>query len=193
MRSVQGVSWVKTGGPSGGLGYDVRIHPRDRNIMFVTDNPSGVNKSYDGGDTWTQRNGGVAKGAIMLAEHESAEELPQRPPDTLGLFVRREDNRIFVICGERGIMYTLDGEVTATGESTEVEVVATSETAVYKDVTQESLVAGLPSGGTVEQKLEPGQVEEIGKSSVVMVWGEKRGERLVAEILVYTGPPVIVR
>ncbi len=69
----------------------------------------------------------------------------------------------------------------------------TSETAVYEDVTQESLGAGPPSERTIQQKLEPGQVELIGESSIVMAWGEKRGERLVAEILVYTGPPVIVR
>jgi len=54
-----GYTWTKTGGPSGGLGYDVRIHPLDKNIMFVTDNPSGVNKSYDAGTTWTQRNKGI--------------------------------------------------------------------------------------------------------------------------------------
>ena len=56
---VQWAKWVKTGGPSGGLGYDVRIHPLDKNIMFVTDNPSGVNKSYDSGNTWVQRNTGI--------------------------------------------------------------------------------------------------------------------------------------
>lgn len=137
--------------------------------------------------------GGGTKGATMIAEIEGAKELPQRPPDMLGVFVRREDNRVFVSSSSQGIMYTLDGKVTSEGDATEVEVVATGETAVYKDVTQESLGAGLPSGGTVEQKLEPGQVEEIGANSVVMAWGEKRGERLVAEILVYTGPPVIVR
>ncbi len=54
-----GYTWVKSGGPSGGLGYDVRIHPQNKNIMFVTDNPSGVNKSYDAGTTWVQRNEGV--------------------------------------------------------------------------------------------------------------------------------------
>ena len=48
--------WTRTGGPSGGLGYDVRIHPGNKKIMFVTDNPSGVNKSYDTGATWVQRN-----------------------------------------------------------------------------------------------------------------------------------------
>ena len=52
--------WIRTGGPSGGLGYDVRIHPQNKNIMFVTDNPSGVNKSYDGGVTWTQKNEGIS-------------------------------------------------------------------------------------------------------------------------------------
>jgi photosystem II stability/assembly factor-like uncharacterized protein len=55
-----GYTWTRTGGPSGGLGYDVRIHPTDKRIMFVTDNPSGVNKSYDGGKTWVQRNAGIA-------------------------------------------------------------------------------------------------------------------------------------
>ncbi len=56
---VQRSHWVKTGGPSGGLGYDVRIHPLDKKIMFVTDNPSGVNKSYDSGTSWVQRNRGI--------------------------------------------------------------------------------------------------------------------------------------
>nr|NIV29761.1 hypothetical protein [Anaerolineae bacterium] len=120
-------------------------------------------------------------------------ELPQRPPDTVGVFTRREDNRIFVSSSNEGIMYTLDGEVTSAGDATEVEVVVTGETSVYEDLTQEDLGNGLPSGQTIEQKLEPGQVDEIGRNSVVMAWGEKRGERLVAEILVYTGPPVIVR
>ena len=52
-------TWHRTGGPIGGLGYDVRIHPSNPKIMFVTDNPSGVNKSYDGGVTWRQRNNGI--------------------------------------------------------------------------------------------------------------------------------------
>ncbi len=58
-HAVQCNQWIKTGGPCGGLGYDVRIHPLDENIMFVTDNPSGVNKSYNGGDSWVQRNTGI--------------------------------------------------------------------------------------------------------------------------------------
>jgi photosystem II stability/assembly factor-like uncharacterized protein len=57
--SPPGYTWYRTGGPSGGLGYDIRIHPTSSMTMFVTDNPSGVNKSYDGGATWVQRNTGI--------------------------------------------------------------------------------------------------------------------------------------
>lgn len=56
---LSGYAWTRLGGPSGGLGYDVRIHPLDKNIMFVTDNPSGVNKSYDAGTTWEPKNKGI--------------------------------------------------------------------------------------------------------------------------------------
>ena len=51
--------WVKTGGPIGGLGYDIRIHQQSKKIMFVSDNPSGVNKSIDGGETWKAANNGI--------------------------------------------------------------------------------------------------------------------------------------
>ncbi|MFP4082198.1 MAG: VPS10 domain-containing protein [Candidatus Aminicenantes bacterium] len=63
VRPLSEQAWIRTGGPTGGLGYDVRIHPGDKNIMFVTDNPSGVNKSYDAGKTWVQRNEGITSRA----------------------------------------------------------------------------------------------------------------------------------
>jgi len=58
--------WVKTGGPIGGLGYDVRYGGRidgalDNNVMYVTDNYSGVNKSIDGGRHWFTTNAGITK------------------------------------------------------------------------------------------------------------------------------------
>ncbi|MCI0496368.1 hypothetical protein L0Z72_15280 [candidate division KSB1 bacterium] len=51
--------WYPTGGPSGGVGYDIRIHPRDHNIIIVTDVLSGINKSSDGGATWAPKNTGI--------------------------------------------------------------------------------------------------------------------------------------
>jgi photosystem II stability/assembly factor-like uncharacterized protein len=51
--------WKSTGGPLGGLGYDVRIHPTDKNVMYVTDNWAGVLKSTNAGQTWSQNNSGI--------------------------------------------------------------------------------------------------------------------------------------
>jgi len=51
--------WVSTGGPLGGLGYDVRIHPVTKTTMYVTDNFAGVVKSTDAGATWTATNSGI--------------------------------------------------------------------------------------------------------------------------------------
>jgi photosystem II stability/assembly factor-like uncharacterized protein len=52
-------TWAKTGGPIGGLGYDVRYGSTDKSVMYVTDNYSGVNKSTDGGQTWFISNRGI--------------------------------------------------------------------------------------------------------------------------------------
>jgi len=54
-----GSSWVRTGGPLGGLGYDVRIRPDDTNRMYVTDAQAGVHISTDGGQTWFPSNQGI--------------------------------------------------------------------------------------------------------------------------------------
>lgn len=51
--------WKKTGGPLGGLGYDVRMRPNNSRIMYVTDAWSGVNISQDGGRTWHASNAGI--------------------------------------------------------------------------------------------------------------------------------------
>ncbi|MBN2697956.1 MAG: hypothetical protein JXR52_03970, partial [Bacteroidales bacterium] len=67
----EGYNWFKTGGPPGGLGYDIRIHPENDQIIFVTDNPSGVNISYDGGINWEQSNTG-----ITARTGESQEDIP---------------------------------------------------------------------------------------------------------------------
>lgn len=51
--------WVRTGGPLGGLGYDVRMHPHAPDQMFVTDANAGVFFSNDSGKTWAPFNEGI--------------------------------------------------------------------------------------------------------------------------------------
>jgi photosystem II stability/assembly factor-like uncharacterized protein len=54
-----GHRWVRTGGPLGGLGYDIRMDPRNPDVMYVTDAMAGAHKSLDGGRTWFTINEGI--------------------------------------------------------------------------------------------------------------------------------------
>jgi len=52
-------TWVRLGGPPGGLGYDIRMQPDNPDIMYVTDANAGIHKSIDGGKTWVAANSGI--------------------------------------------------------------------------------------------------------------------------------------
>lgn len=53
------VVWRKTGGPIGGLGYNVRYMPENPSVMFVTDGWAGVQRSTNGGESWQAMNDGI--------------------------------------------------------------------------------------------------------------------------------------
>ncbi len=59
VPAYQSEAWVYTGGPLGGLGYDVRMDPRNPDVMYVTDAYAGAFKSTDGGATWSAINNGI--------------------------------------------------------------------------------------------------------------------------------------
>jgi len=52
-------TWAPTGGPPGGLGYDIRMDPRNPDVMYVTDAWAGAFKSTDGGASWFPINNGI--------------------------------------------------------------------------------------------------------------------------------------
>lgn len=136
-----------------------------------------------------------AGGGMIEAQIEQAEELPEEQPDVIGFFSRREDNSVFISeSAGNGMMIAVgeDGSVSTNAGDKETEVVVTSDTLVYMDVTTESIDES-QDGGVVKQTLKPGSVDEIGQYSVVMAWGEKRGDRVVARVLLYSPPPVIRR
>lgn len=51
--------WVRLGGPLGGIGYDIKMDPKNPDIMYATDAFSGIHKSMDGGKTWFPINNGI--------------------------------------------------------------------------------------------------------------------------------------
>lgn len=140
-------------------------------------------------------NGGDKSFSIELIR---AKELPNLPPDANGIFVRREDNSIFVGTGNIGvkIIKKEDGSAGQPDAETSydgpvVEVVIDKNTKVYKDVTNQDF-SDAPSGSMkLQQKVAEGSIDEIGENSSLTVWGKKTGDRVIAEVLVYSEPMFI--
>jgi hypothetical protein len=138
---------------------------------------------------------GTGNGEVVQVDFVRAEELPEEPPDVAGVFARRQDNSIFVDETDGGFVLTPDDDgslsvANATGKIS--EIVVTAETVVYANLTLEKLEEATAEG-VLYQRLEPGDVEEIGELSFVQAWGDMRADRLSASVLLYTRPPVISR
>lgn len=128
-------------------------------------------------------------------EFQSAPELPPTPPEVAGVFDRREDNSIFVGTGAIMVNMEVDGR---TGEKqlntsytgAVVEVVVTRETTLYYDETKIPSPTGLSGGKqTVQQVVTPvDSLQELdfnNENIEIQAWGERRGDRLVAQVFVY--------
>jgi hypothetical protein len=138
---------------------------------------------------------GSDDGKVTEVDFVRAEELPEESADVVGAFVRRQDNSIFVDenDGSFAVAQNDDGTWSAANTTGKIsEVVVTTEIAVYVDRTPETLDEAVAEG-VLRQILEPGSVEEIGELSFVRAWGEMRGDRLLARVLLYTRPPVVHR
>jgi hypothetical protein len=121
-----------------------------------------------------------------------APELPQRVSEANGLFVKREDDAIFVGTGEIEVDIQVDDSgkrtVSADHSGPEIEAVVTQDTILYKDVTKVEVESSARESGeqVVQQKLQPvDSLEEVGENTELEVWGERRGDRIVAEVVVY--------
>jgi hypothetical protein len=126
--------------------------------------------------------GGVSTTGTMI-EILPADEMPDRAPDVAGLFARREDNRLFVGTGALSAMkvedrweFHHDGPV--------IEVVATHDTLVYRDDTLQEF-GDVPPSNAVQQVLSSSTVDKVEQNSTLSVWGTRRGERLVADVIVF--------
>jgi hypothetical protein len=129
----------------------------------------------------------IGNGFSMVTDILPAEELPKTPPEAEGLFVERQDNIIFIETGQPGGDGAA-GSPVGMGGGPKVEVVITTETILYHDTTQPP--AQRPTrdhNPPIQQTVEEGMLDDLYPSqSLVMVWGRKSGERIIAEILVYS-------
>jgi hypothetical protein len=125
-----------------------------------------------------------------------ADELPDEPKEVSGVFVSREDNSVIVGTGAIELRVevnqteggSLQTDVSLSANGPEVEVVVTHDTILYREETEDPAAGRNAKGGeyTVQQVLTPvDNLEELGKNTEVLVWGYRRGDRVVADILVY--------
>jgi len=122
--------------------------------------------------------------ASMSISIEKAEEAPDRQADLIGELLEKEDNRLTVQ------QYVgMDGPGSSTGPK--FEVVVTGETAVYRDATLDTVSGPLDSSQTLQQVLESTPADEIETGAMLMVWGAKRGDRLIAEVIIHMQGKVI--
>ena len=129
---------------------------------------------------------------INVDDIQPAKELPQTHADVRGLFDHRQDNSIFIGTGRVTLDVKSDQsgkvETSSDHDGPVVEVVVTSQTKVYKDVTMGQFDGPPPEGQKIQQVLESGSLDDVGQASILTVWGKKTSDRFIAEILVYSPP-----
>lgn len=135
--------------------------------------------------------GGKTSIRIGPGDIQPAQELPSTPADVEGIFDHSKDNSLFVGTGNVTMTVQKDksGNVKTSSSHSGpvVEVVVTTQTILYKDVTDQQFNDKPPvSGQKIQQVVELGSLDEIGQSSNITVWGKKTGDRFIAEILVYS-------
>jgi hypothetical protein len=139
--------------------------------------------------------GGQMSVRIKPGDIQPAKELPQTPADVRGLFDHRKDNSIFVGTGNVTMAVTKDQsgnvQTSASHSGPIVEVVVSPQTKVYRDVTMQQFNGPPPAGQKIQQVVEPGSQDEVGQYSTITAWGKKTGDRIIADVLVYTPPPVM--
>ena len=162
---------------------------------FMTGRLLGEGSGNPGSDDGLTVKIGTDNGKVTEVDYIRAEELPEEPPDIAGAFERRQDNSIFVNETNGGFALGKgdDGTLSVTNATGTIsEVVVTTHTDVYVDLSMETLEQAAAEG-VLRQIVEPGTVEEIGELSFVRAWGEMRGDRMVASVLLYSRPPVLRR
>jgi hypothetical protein len=121
-----------------------------------------------------------------------AQELPASRPDEAGIFVERKDNSVFIGTGEVTVMAKAEPgqepQVDTNFTGPKVEVVISGNTVVYKDTTQ---LDPEDPGAQVQQTVELGTIDEITEQSSISVWGRKAGDRIIADVIVFSSPFMI--
>ena len=132
---------------------------------------------------------------INVDDIRPAKELPQTRADVRGVFDHRQNNSFFVGTGKIEVSIQADPsgtvETSSNYDGPVLEVVVTSQTTIYEDVTMRQYTGQPAPGEKIQQVVAPGSLDDIGPSSTMAVWGKKTGDRIIADVLVYETPALI--
>jgi hypothetical protein len=146
---------------------------------------------HSGGPSLSLRGPGGEEKMFQL-DIKPAKELPTTQPEADGLFVERKDNSIFIGTGEITVMAKAqpgqEPEVDTNFTGPKVEVVISANTIVYKDTTE---LDPEDPGAEVQQTVEVSTIDEITEQSSIRVWGRKAGDRIIADVVVFSSPFMI--
>ncbi len=151
-------------------------------------NPAGVGGQ---GGMFFSSKGGAGGGKTVRISMIPAKELPQEKSSTAGLFVRREDQSIFI--GTGNVRMTAMKSSSGAGSNVSghydgpvVEVVVNHQTKVYQDITEMPGPDQAKDGVVqTQQVIKPGSLDDLGSNSMVTVWGDKQGDRYIAKVVVF--------
>lgn len=115
----------------------------------------------------------------------AAPELPSTSPEVTGAFVGRQDNTITVETKSLEVGGPIADVDMKSQSGPQVEVVISSKTVIYRETTQpgEPLSA---ENQTIQQTVEQATLNDLDARSMVMVWGRKSGDRIIADVLMYS-------
>jgi len=138
--------------------------------------------------------GGPNEGQVSISIDEitPAPELPTTQADVTGLFVERNDNTIVVqaVTFGMGVGGVSNDSPMDENSGVKVEVVVTSQTLIYKDVTQiPEAVNGEIHG--MQQAADEGTLDDLSPDCFITVWGRRSGDRIIADVLFYSNPKSI--
>ncbi len=106
-----------------------------------------------------------SESAVVEVTGGGAPELPADRPAVWGKVVRRDGNSLFVRTGS-----------SSWGGGKEIEVVVARNSKIYRDVSE---------GEAIAQKVKPSQMDEILAGCYLTAWGERRGDRVIALVVLF--------
>lgn len=113
---------------------------------------------------------------------EASAELPNRPPETKGLYIGRTDDMLTIGTGSVSAMFSTDPDAVPefNYDGIAVDVLVTNQTKLYRDVTEYALgQAAVP-----QELVRLETLDDLQDNTLIQVWGQRDGDRIIAEVIV---------